>query len=190
MKRILAIVLSMVCLGASAQTWEQIQNDARYIWGEGYGNSIEEADNNALSALISKLVVNVSASTKSHDSQTVKNGTEVTEVSQFEASAKTYSQATLTNTERVIISNEPDACVGRWILRSEIQKIFASRIAKIKDLVDMADKAESKGRVDDALRQYYWALTLLKSLQYPNELKCVDSEGVEHVLAVWIPHRM
>ena len=32
-------------------------------------------------------VVNVSASTKSHDSQIVRNGTEVTEVSQFEASA-------------------------------------------------------------------------------------------------------
>ena len=190
MKRFLTIFLSFVCLAASAQTWEQIQNDSRYIWGEGFGNSIDEADNNALMALISKLVVNVSASTKSHDSQMVRNGTEVTEVSQFEASAKTYSQATLTNTERVIISNEPDACVGRWILRSEIQKIFASRIAKIKDLVDMADKAESKGRVDDALRQYYWALTLLKSLQYPNEVKCVDSEGVEHVLAVWIPQRM
>ena len=190
MKRFLTIFLSFVCLAASAQTWEQIQNDSRYIWGEGFGNSIDEADNNALMALISKLVVNVSASTKSHDSQMVRNGTEVTEVSQFEASAKTYSQATLTNTERVIISNEPDACVGRWILRSEIQKIFASRIAKIKDLVDMADKAESKGRVDDALRQYYWALTLLKSLQYPNEVKCVDSEGVEHVLVVWIPQRM
>lgn len=190
MKSFLAIVLSMVCLGASAQTWEQIQNDSRYIWGEGYGNSIEEADNNALSALISKLVVNVAASTSSNDRQTVRNGSEVTEVSQFEASAKTYSQATLTNTERVIITNEPDACVGRWILKSEIQKIFASRIAKIKDLVSMADKAESKGRVDDALRQYYWALTLLKSLQYPNEVKCVDGEGTEHVLAVWIPQRM
>ena len=90
MKRFLAIVLSMVCLGASAQTWEQIQNDSRYIWGEGYGNSIEEADNNALSALISKLVVNVAASTSSNDRQTVRNGSEVTEVSQFEASAKTY----------------------------------------------------------------------------------------------------
>lgn len=189
MKRIFFLLLLAVSLGASAQKWEQVQNNPRYVWGEGYGHSIEEADNNALAALISKIVVGVSSTTEANDSQTMRND-EVEDVSQFAASAKTYSQATLTNTERIILSNEPDACVGRWILKSEIQKLFASRIAKIKDLVAMADQAERKGKVDDALRQYYWALTLLKSLQYPNEVKYTDNGGAEHLLVSWIPERM
>lgn len=183
------IIFITITLSLSAQTWESVKNSPDYIYGEGYGNSIDEADKNALSALISKIVVNVSASSSSTDRSSIKNG-ELDEISEFQSTVNTYTQATLTNTERIIIHNEPDAHVGRWIKRSEIEKIFASRIAKVKDLVETAQRAEQKGKVDDALRNYYWALTLLKSVQRPNDVNYTDEEGRQRKLVVWIPEKM
>ena len=37
------------------------------------------------------------------------------------------SQATLTNTEKIVIEYEPDAHVGRYIMKSEISRIFEAR---------------------------------------------------------------
>lgn len=173
----------------TAQSWESVKSSHEYLYGEGWGNSIAEADKQALNALISKIAVNVSSSSTSNDSSTIRNGN-LNEVSEFSSSVSTYAQATLTNTEMVIIQNEPDAHVGRWIRRSEIDKIFASRIAKVKDLVSSAIRAESKGKADDALRNYYWALTLLKSVQRPNDVKYTDDDGAEHMLMRWIPEQM
>ena len=190
MRRITVVLLAVLfTLPLLAQSWESVKNNREYLCGEGWGSSIDEADKQALNALISKRAVNVSSSSSSSDKSTVKNG-ELDEVSQFSSSVNTYAQATLTNTERVIIKNEPDAHVGRWIKRSEIEKIFASRIAKAKDLVELALQAEAKGKADDALRNFYWSLTLLKSLQRPNDVTYTDMDGQSHLLVTWIPEKM
>lgn len=190
MRRILLFTLfSIFTLSLLAQSWESVKSSSEYLYGEGWGNSIDEADKQALAALISKIAVNITSTTSNKDNSTIVNG-ELNEVSQFSSSVNTYSQATLTNTERIIIRNEPDAHVGRWIKRSEIEKIFASRKAKIKDMVSMGLKAESKGKADDALRNYYWALTLLKSLQNPNDVSYTDESGAEHILVSWLPEKM
>lgn len=190
MRRITVVLLAVLfTLPLLAQSWESVKNNREYLCGEGWGSSIDEADKQALNALISKIAVNVSSSSSSSDKSTVKNG-ELDEVSQFSSSVNTYAQATLTNTERVIIKNEPDAHVGRWIKRSEIEKIFASRIAKAKDLVELALQAEAKGKADDALRNFYWSLTLLKSLQRPNDVTYTDMDGQSHLLVTWIPEKM
>ena len=183
------IIFVTITLSLSAQTWESVKNSPAYLYGEGYGNSIDEADKNALSALISKIAVNVSSSSSSRDQSSIKNG-KLDELSEFQSTVNTYTQATLTNTERIIIHNEPVAHVGRWIKRSEIEKIFASRIAKVKDLVETAQHAEQKGKVDDALRNYYWALTLLKSVQRPNDVSYTDEDGRQRMLVTWIPEKM
>ena len=190
MRRFFILTLfSFFTLSLLAQSWESVKSNSEYLYGEGWGNSIDEADKQALASLISKITVSITSSTTNSDKSTITNG-ELNEVSQFASSVNTYSQATLTNTERVIIKNEPDAHVGRWIKRSEIEKIFASRIAKIKDMVSMALKAETKGKADDALRNYYWALTLLKSLQRPNDVTFTDESGATHVLTSWLPQKM
>ena len=51
-------------------------------------------------------------------------------------------------------------------------------------------RAEKKGKVDDVLRNYYWALTLLKSLQYPNEVTYTDEDGKEHVCTNWCKEKI
>lgn len=176
-------------LSSLAQSWESVKNSRDYLCGEGRGNSIDEADAQALKDLVSKIALSVEATSSSRDRSVISNGS-LDEESQFSASVSTYSSAMLTNTERVILHNEPDAQVGRWIRRSEIQKIFTARIAKIRDFVSLAEAAEAKGKVDDALRYYYWSLTLLKSLQHPNEVTVTGGDGGKHTLMAFIPQRM
>lgn len=190
MKRICTIIcFTAFALSMFAQNWESVKADKTYLYGEGWGASIAEADKQALSDLISKIAVSVASQTTNRDDSKVTNGI-LDETSQFTSSVSTYAQATLTNTERVIINNEPDAHVGRYIKRSEIEKIFASRIAKVKGMVELALKAEQKGKADDALRNYYWALTLLKSVQHPNEVSYTTDDGQSHMLMTWIPEQM
>lgn len=174
---------------AMAQSWDAIKSDSEYLYGEGWGATVAEADKLAMSDLISKIAVSISSKTQNVEQSSANNG-KLDETSQFSVSVNTYSQATLTNTERMIIKNEPDAHVGRWIKRAEIERIFEDRKRKAIDMVESALRAEEKGKADDALRNYYWSLTLLKSLQRPNSVTYTDATGKEHILTNWIKERM
>ena len=125
----------------------------------------------------------------SAEEETNKNG-KLDAVSVYRSIINTYSQATLTNTQRIVIENEPDAHVLRYVKVAEITRIFEGRKAKVFDMVESAGRAEQKGKIDDALRYYYWSLCLLKSLQYSNEVKFTDPDGKERLLSTWIPERM
>ncbi len=186
---ICSIIVLMISSVIKAQSWEAIKASRYYIYGEGFGATVEEADRQALSNLISKIAVNVSAVSNQTNDEAVREGT-LTSFSDFRSTIQTYSQATLTNTERIIIKNEPDAHVGRWIKRTEIQKIFDSRKLKIKSLVEMGQKAENNLKIDDALRCYYWAYTLLNSLQNPNYMTTEICNGKSQLLSVWIPEKI
>ena len=190
MKRLYTILFAMMLTVASfAQSWEAIKSDTQnYISGEGWGETLDEADKQALSSLISKISIVISSDFEMLEGES-KTGEGEEYQRYIESKISTYSNATLTNTESLILSNEPDAHVARWIKRTELDKIFQGRKNKVLEYVGNAVKSESRGKVDDALRNYYWAYTMLKTLQHPSELKYVES-GVEHVLVSWIPARM
>ena len=84
MKR--TLIFTIICcftLSLAAQSWESVKhNTAEYIYGEGWGNSIDEADKHALSALISKIAVIITSETDNNDSLTITNG-QLRDVSQF-----------------------------------------------------------------------------------------------------------
>jgi len=187
------IILFLFCLlpfSVRAQSWEFVKADTRtYISGEGWGETVEEADKQALAAIISKISVLVSSNFEQLEGE--KTSADGKEYERYiESKVSTFSNATLTNTESIIISNEPDAHVGRWIKRSEIDRIFEGRKAKVIEYVGNAERAEQKGKVDDALRNYYWAYTMLKTLQHPSEMTYTDGEGESHTLVSWIPEQM
>lgn len=190
MKRIYSIViLLIIAISAHAQSWEYVKTDTQtYISGEGWGETIDEADKQALASLISKISVVIS-----NDFEMLEGESKIGEEAEYqiyiENKISTYSNATLTNTESLILSNEPDAHVARWIKRSELDKIFQGRKDKVLEYVGNAVKSEEKGKIDDALRNYYWAYQMLKTLQHPSELK-FRHEGEQHVLISWIPVRM
>lgn len=189
-KLVLCLSILLVSISSFCQNWEQIKVDTQtYLSGEGWGETIDEADQQALASLISKLSVVVSSNFELLEGES-RSGNSEEYQRYIESKVNTYSNATLTNTEILILSNEPDAHVARWIKRSEIDRIFEGRKAKVNEYIGNAIKSESKGKVDDALRNYYWAFVLLKTLQHPSEVSYTDDRGDAHLLVSWIPEKM
>lgn len=189
MRRVFFSFLIFFSLNINAQSVSQIQADKSYISGEGWGSTLKQADDAALQDLVSKISVSVRGSFSSTEEEINRNG-KLDAKSVYTSIIKTYSNATLTNTQRIVIENEPDAHVLRYVKVAEVARIFEGRKAKVFDMVESAGRAEQKGKIDDALRYYYWSLCLLKSLQYANEVKFSCPDGKERLLATWIPERM
>ena len=110
----LSLIILFFALPAFSQSWESVKKDPTYLYGEGFGVTVAEADQAALNDLIGKISLQISSESKQEMTENVVNG-KLTSGESFGMIMNTYSQATLTNTERLIIENEPDAHVGRWI---------------------------------------------------------------------------
>ena len=178
------------CMPAFSQAWKNAKkNPDQYLYGEGKGVTVDEADNQALQQIISQLCVHVSSNIELAKHE-VRTGNDYENKRYIDQKISTYSNATLTNTDMFVISNEPKAHVARWISKSELHRIFAGRTAKVQEYMTNAVKAEEKGKLDDALRNYYWAYTLLMTLQHASEVTFRDSDFQNHVLVTWIPEKM
>lgn len=185
----LICLLTILPILASAQNEAEeevlrIKADNDYIWGQGRSNSTLKADQLALNDLISKISVNVQSETHLDMSQ-VSEGFNRDSKSAVEAIVRTYSVGSLNNSKSIIVSEEPEAYVFRYIHKDELEKVFKEREDRIYSNINTAQSAEREGRIDDALRNYYWSYCLLKSLQHPNALKW-KVDGKEHTLNVWI----
>ena len=190
--RILMIFGAWFCFSQAsiAQSIEQIKADSKtFLYGEGWGESLRLADNAALAELISKISVDVRNDFTTVEKEKSVDG-KLTSEQNYESIIKTYSHSTLTNTERIILKNEPDAHVFRYIRKSEINRIFEGRKKKILEYVKIADAANEEEQVEDALRYYYWAYVLLTSMRYPNEINYTNDDGDEHLLMAWLPFQI
>lgn len=188
-KEYFLILFLLIAQTIQAQSVEEIQQSPDYLWGTGNAATLKQADNSALAALISQISTKVSASFEQL-TEGKQAGTDVTANETFKSVINTYSRATLNNTRRIVIQNEPDAAVMRYIKVSEIQRIFEGRKNKILTLTQEAMQAEKKAQVADALRYYYWANLLLQSYPDGNYLTMEDEEGSEQLLVTWLPKQM
>ena len=193
MKKVISIwALLLLPLWVAAQKpldeVARIKADDNYIWGEGRSTTDSKATQSALNDLISKISVTVQSET-SLDMQQINDGDKIDSKSAMEAVIKTYAAGSLTNTKSIFVTHEPDAYVVRYIHKDELEKIFQEREDRILSYVYTAQNAEREGRIDDALRNYYWGFCLLKSLQHPNAVK-IEQDGVKHTLTVWIPEQI
>ena len=191
MKRSAFIIVTFlfIALAAKGQSIEEIQTSKDYIWGTGNAATLKKADNEALAALISQISTNVSSKFEQLTEGGMKDD-QATVDETFKSVINTYSRATLNNTRRIVIQNEPEAVVMRYIKVAEIQRIFDGRKTKILDFAQEAVRAEKKAQVADALRYYYWALVLLQSYPDGNFLTMKDEDGKDLLLTTWIPKQM
>lgn len=177
---------------AFSQSWDEVKrNTQTYLFGEGWGATVEEADQQALAALISKISVVVSSDFSITEDERTANG--VLDASSYTNSKlQTYSTATLTNTERIVIDNNADQVhIGRYIKRSELSRIFEGRIRTIKEYIRLGKIAEEAYKIDDALRNYYWAYSLLKSVQQPSNVTYSDEATGERIYPLtWLPQQI
>lgn len=183
------LILSAVLLHffSFGQSVEEIKtNRTKYLWGEGTGTTVKQAGNDALADLISQISVVVSSS---FDTEVLETTTKVGKDKSFDFQesvkgiVSTYSQSALSNTERIIISNEPNAKVLRFIKRDDLAKVFEERKAKVYDFVGWAERHEQSARLGDALRYYNWALALLRSHPEANSLPSGRTNGSSYMHA-------
>lgn len=135
---------------------ESIKNNPKYYWGEGRGITLDEADDNALGRLSNQI------------STTIEKEVSYSSNSNYEV--KNISRSVtlcLQNIEKIVLKDEPDAHVFRYVAKSDVKKMFDSRTIKIENLIKQGQNAEKYLRIDDALRNYYWALMLSKAMPSP-----------------------
>lgn len=191
-KTIWMILMLLLPLTSLAQTAEEraelMKANAEYICGEGWGDTYNSADQAALADLISKISLNISNSFEIKEEEFNTNSSFDSKTAIISV-MNSYAQATLTNTFNLVISNTPQTHVLRYIRKSEVNKIFDERKEKVFDYVRSAMRAEEKAKIDDALRNYYWAFAMVRSLQYPNSVK-MTIDGVQRLLVTWIPQQI
>ena len=173
-----------------AQSVDQIKTDRQtYIWGEGTGTTLSRADQDALQQIVTQISAQVESKFTILKDEVTKAGK-----SDFSEEARlmmsTYSNATLSNTERIVLSNEPDAKVFRYIKRADLSKVFEQRKRKIIDFTSTAENAAQNGQIADALKYYYWALALLRSHPDGSSIEFPDSKGQQKLLLSYLPARI
>ena len=176
-------IISAIALLAHAESWDNIRTSGEYFYGVGVAATEEEADRAAMANLVSQIATNVSADFTQIDDVTTRNGN-VDHKSRVLSCVKTYSQTTLTNaTKWGPEGKAPNLTVRRYMKKSELARIFDNRIAKAKNMLSIADECLDNKKIDMALQYYYWAYSLIRSVQFPNEVK--DERG--RIIVDWIP---
>jgi len=191
MKAVLTLlILSINVIFVSAQSIKQIKADRNtYIWGEGSGTTLKKANSDALAMIIGQISTEVESSFTLLKTEETENDESKYKES-VESVVNTYSNASLRNTEQIVISNEPDAHVFRYIKRSELHKIFEDREQKIIGFAENGESALEKLQIADAIRYYYWALILLHSHPNASSITMTTKDGQENYLNIWLPDQI
>lgn len=167
-----------------------IKNNNEYIYGEAWGDTPGEAEQQALANLLTNIGTMVENKFIIDAEEIIGSTGEIDFRQNVKSVMNTYSFATLNNTQ---MKSYRDGKNGFYLIRymkkSELDKMFTQRKDRVDDYVRSAMRAEKKGRIDDALRFYNWAYVLLHSLQYPSEVR-MDINGKPELLIHWIPAQM
>jgi hypothetical protein len=159
-----------------AQSVNEVKSGKEYYWGEGVGATPKRAEDDALQSLLNAISATVVSETFLGSEQKDVNGKiEYSETAK--AILKSYSSATLKNTEKMSWEDGDDYHVLCYVRRTEVKKIFADREDKIKDFAATAHEAESKLQIADALKHYYWSLLLLQSHPDGNTISATIDGG-------------
>ena len=145
-----------------------------YIWGEGRGNNPMQAEDAALKELVKQIFVSV-------------HWTHVDSTSQVNGNVGEYSESVLkawVPTLDLMGAQFIEMDRGRrafcYIERSKIDRLWQDRREKIEEYVSVGQVAERKNEIDAALKNYYWALVLLRI--HPHEDRITYSWGGEERL--------
>lgn len=168
-KRALTLtILAIFTMYSHAQSIDEIKKNSNYIWGEGNGTTMSDAEGEALRQM--SVQISVSVYNSSYDEESNDNSVQ-------KAVLQSVSSAKFTNVQMRVLEEEPNAKVFCFMSRSEVKKMFEKRANHIANMVDAGKTAESRMMIDEALRNYYWALVLAKTTPEPVEIEFNDKKG-------------
>lgn len=168
-KRALTLtILAIFTMYSHAQSIDEIKKNSNYIWGEGNGTTMSDAEGEALRQM--SVQISVSVYNSSYDEESNDNSVQ-------KAVLQSVSSAKFTNVQMRVLEEEPNAKVFCFMPRSEVKKMFEKRASHIANMVDAGKTAESRMMIDEDLRNYYWALVLAKTTPEPVEIEFNDKKG-------------
>ena len=131
----------------------------QWIVGKGEASSELEADKLALKDLASQISVTVKGGTEYSSEESTKGNSEY-----FKAFVTTYSNVELGSVEKYVKEvKKGKYIVYRFLKMADKEIIFKERLNKIISLVSEGECAEANKNYADALRNYYWGYTLLRT---------------------------
>ncbi len=178
------LIFPALVFAQSAEIQALIDNDD-YLAGQGRDRNLDRADRRALADLSSLISVTVKSEFRMVTQELNLDLDEFTE-----SIIETYSSAVFTGAERKSdILKNGEYLVVRYIKKTEAGRIFDERREQIKAYVKAGRRAEDVNNFDVALRNYYWALVLLKS--HPEQNSIYYKEGADSaLLTIELPEKI
>lgn len=178
MKKIIIGLIGLVgAIGLiQAQEVDEIRSNPAYVWGQGFNESYQAADEEAVKDLISQIVVNVNSETETTISNE-QSGEDVKSSVSTTGVLKISSTVSIPNCKRIVKDMGGSYFVLRYVEAAEIDKMFDARKKKIRDLVAAGERAENNNKIGDALRNYYWALKLISSIPEEHSSNLTTENG-------------
>lgn len=170
--------MALCVAAAQADSWEHIRTSKDYYWGEGEGQTKQEAKAMALSNLINSISVEVKSDFSLIYTENDANGS-VSHDEKVRSCVNTYSKQILKNVEEMDLNPRKGCGIGVYMRKSELDKIYAERKERLYQYINYANSYMEENMVGDALCAYYNAYLLLSSLQHPDEIR--DEKGLKSV---------
>lgn len=145
--------LALLCGAASAQDVTVIRQSGAYLYSEATDADAGAADSAALVSMAGK----IARLTDLPYSSTVKKNLVLTYMDDIQRECGVFS-----------MTGKDATSVARYISKNDLDRIFENRRNKVKEMVSIAETADRKNQTDVALRYYFWAETLMRSLPSPD----------------------
>ena len=180
--RIKAFLLLLIAVQiAYGQNWDYIKDSGEYYYGEGRGSTVEEAREQALVALTQSISVQIESDFEHLLEEMNRNGT-IDSKQRIRYFSESSSQATLHDVNFWEYSAPPNCLMRAWVECSVVDSMYSRRIDRAKGLISSAKEYLSQQKLDIAIRSYYWAYALIRSVKDPCSVK--DESGrilVDHL---------
>lgn len=164
----------LLAMGMKAQNWDTVVKSGNYYYGVGTGKDRQEAEKIAMDFLVSTIISHVSSNFEHRFFQKTASGdVDFTEV--MTSCVNTYSQASIGNITVFPVTGSKQNEVRVWVEKTEVQKMFDLRVDRARDMMLLAEEELENSKVDMALQYYYWAYSLIRTVQYPTQVK--DKKG-------------
>ena len=169
MKRIL-LTLFFVCaifsLSAQSVSVARILSDVDmkdYVWAKGYGDTIEEADKDAMNTLVSYVTMIVSST---------KGSVSTSDGTNMKQEISMLSDGYLENVRREVLPDvDKKKCVLRYLSREDWEARNDVTRNKILEYIESGTYAPM---IEDKLRYYSWAYVLLQTFVDDDPIKIGD----------------
>lgn len=165
---------------------QRIKTSGEYYYGEGEGYTEDDAYKKALSEINQQITVSVTTDLSREEVQS-RAGESVEYSEKVSNNIRSFSMSTLSNVNKLTLQIEPVFKVFCYISKKDVEEEIKKKKDKIIDFVNTGKKCEEKLQIDDAFRNYYWALCLAQTF---NENVMVDFNGKDYNCLTILPAKI